>query len=161
MDIATDLAVVLDSYLNDAKAGLTLKPARIVRVPGQEVVWDDCCDGQLHIRVISMDPLVRRPHSAAGIACDVIGFTVALGLGVVRCAATLNDQGQAPSPKQINDDNQQMLLDMSELQSVMLCSPHTYDVLRWQPLGVTGGCHGGEWTFTVRVNANACGVGDG
>ena len=49
-----------------------------------------------------------------------------------------------------------MLRDLAVLQEVVLCHPQTRSILNWTPLGPQGGCHGGEWQFTISVGTCAC-----
>lgn len=149
---------VAQSYLDDAQRFLTKRVGRVVMSPGNLPAWDDCCEGQLYVRVVSVAPVVQSPRPAGSVFCGVLAFQVTLALGVIRCAATMNDQGIPPSAVQVSNDGWQMTQDLADLEQAMLCNDNTHTVIGWQPQGVEGGCHGGEWQFNVRVNTCAdCG----
>jgi hypothetical protein len=159
--MATDfLGPILARYVEAAIPVLDPPVGRVVYVaPGLEVAWDDCCDGQLHARVIQLVPHTSSStRPAAGPPCGVEYWIATIALGVIRCAHSLNDDGSAPTDAEVSSDGQQMLADMAELQQVVLCSPDTWQVLQWLPAGPLGGCHGGEWTFQVKVPTCGCDV---
>lgn len=148
----------LDEFMAKGKAALTTKVGRTAKYPGASVAWDDCCDGQLYVRVVQMDPVKQagtRPVS--GLGCGVIGWTATLAIGVLRCAATVDDRGRAPGTMQLNKETDLMTRDMSELMNMLLCNEWTWDIGSWFPLGPEGACVGGEWTFTVRTGTCDCG----
>lgn len=152
------LGPILYDYVDEAAVGLEPTPGRIIHIaPGQEVAWDDCCDGQLWSRVIQVSPHVTNgTRSAAGPPCGVDYWIATVALGVIRCAYSLNEDGTVPSPAQITSDGQQMLDDMVVLQQVVLCNPNTWEIQGWTPSGPLGGCHGGEWVFTVKFQTCQC-----
>jgi hypothetical protein len=147
---------VLAEYVANAVATLTPAPGRVITYqPGEQVAWDECCDGQLWGRVVLIQPGPIQPKGN-GLPCGIPWFNVVLGLGIIRCVASVSDKGKVPSASAITDDGAQMLLDLATLQEVMLCTGYTTNVLAWTPLGPEGGCAGGEWTFTIRVMACGC-----
>jgi hypothetical protein len=85
-------------------------------------------------------------------------LAVHIGLGVIRCAATVDDQGNAPPPEAVSADATEMLQDMSTLLSVLMCvvpglsKVQQMKLDRWQPQGVEGGCHGGEWGVFLAID---------
>lgn len=138
MTIAETLKAVLDAITLPVS-----KPKRRVLVPGNEVVWDDCCDGQLAMKVISIVP--------KGDPKCITGWDATLGLSLIACVATVNDRGQAPSAAQINADGLRQLTMMEELRDALQEIPETVKpvlrltLLSWLPQGPQGGCAGGEW----------------
>jgi hypothetical protein len=156
--VAVDyLGPILTEYVDQAVAALIPTPGRIVHVaPGAEVAWDDCCDGQVWSRVIQVLTHTTNSRSAAGPPCGVDYWIATIGLGVIRCAHSLNEDGSAPTALEVEGDGFDMLADMANLQEVVLCNPNTWNVVQWLPLGPNGGCHGGEWTFTVQVPTCGC-----
>lgn len=146
----------LQALLDTVTSGLTQRVGRAVIAPGGEVAWDDCCDGQAHVRVINIE--ARYPTERA--MCDVASWGVTLGVGVIRCAAVLDDDGNAPAPHQITADARQMTRDMHEVAQALTCNDFPgLDRMRldtWSPQGPMGGCHGGEWTATATVLACGC-----
>jgi hypothetical protein len=150
------IAPLMEDYAAKALAALTVKPGRVISItPGVQPAWDDCCDGQLYVRLNSVEPNVGNARQTIA-PCGVLSWTVTLGLGIIRCAHTVNDQGKAPAPAQITSDGFDMTRDLAELQEVILCHEDTRSILMWTPQGVDGGCHGGEWLFTSRVSVCAC-----
>lgn len=133
---------VMRDYLAAAQQHLTDSVGRVVLSPGEEPAWDDCCQGQLYVRLRQVQPRNSEP------GCFATAWTYRLAIGVVRCAATVNNQGEPPSARQVTNDAEEMLRDMNQLQQTLLDVGHTSQVEEWQPLGPSGGCHGGEWLFT-------------
>lgn len=130
---------------------------RIVHInPGLQVPWDDCCGGQLAGRVLSIRPIVGENSRGTAVPCGVMFWEAQLAISVVRCVATVNDQGVAPSTSQMDHDGIQMLLDQVVIQEVVRCDPRVRAIDRWAPTVNSGGCGGGEWQFTVRVDTCAC-----
>lgn len=137
-------------------------PGRVVLAPGLMEAWDDCCDGQLYVRLPETFPSVTFPQfdtaqKGANLACAVKMLNLHIGLGVIRCAATLTDEGVAPTAEQVSADGMAMLDDMATLLEVITCKipsikgVEAVKVDRWTPKGVQGGCHGGEWGVHLAV----------
>jgi hypothetical protein len=156
---------MMSAMLSHAASSLSPPVERAVLAPGGAVAWDDCCDGQVWVRLISIGPATGRRTSSftAILPCGVTLWTVEVGIGVLRCAATLDDSGHAPSPAALTADTLQMTQDqanlsmaiqceMTQLQEVEKLSP-----VSWLPLGPDGGCVGGEWRVTVLVDNCRCG----
>ena len=134
---------------------LSTKPGRTIVAPGSTVAWDDCCAGQLWARVITVVPLYKGTMN--GVQCPT-GYDFTLGVGVIRCVATVDDRGRAPSAQQITRDGTAGQRDMREIADV-LQSYRPVDALAgrlgtWTPLGPDGGCAGGEWTYQMRTGAD-------
>lgn len=134
---------------------LTVKPGRTIVAPGASVAWDDCCAGQLWVRVISVAPLYSGTTNS--VKCPT-GYDLTLGVGIIRCVETVDDRGRAPSASRISADGNRGLRDMRELADVLQDYQHR-DALStrlgsWTPAGPDGGCAGGEWTMTLRTGAD-------
>ncbi|UDL16224.1 hypothetical protein SEA_KOZIE_28 [Microbacterium phage Kozie] len=157
--MATDrITPLLDVYADAALAVLDPVPGRVIRYqPGEEVAWDGCCDGQLALRVISID-LASPQANGQGLVCGGNWWNVRVGLSLIRCVGVVNDKGAPPTAARINADGSQMLADIAALQEVVMCAGYTAAAPApvWQPLGPQGGCAGGEWQFTVRTSVCAC-----
>jgi hypothetical protein len=158
--MATDaLGPALMLFLASAEAALDTPVGRAALYPGAEVAWDDCCDGQLWIRVINQLPN-SGVRNASGQPCGVATWTVTLGLGVLRCAASIDDQGRAPAAADLTANTLAMLADQAALSEAIQCAitpaVEKLVVLRWDPIGPSGGCVGGEWQFTVTLMNCAC-----
>lgn len=137
-----------------AGAAVSPRPGRVVQIaPGRAVAWDDCCSGQVWARLVALQPAAAQPARRPGLEpCAVPTFILTVELGIVRCAATVDDRGNAPSPRQITADGQQGINDMAALLGVLRCTPGLRSLERWNPDGPDGGCHGGYWTATLEVH---------
>lgn len=154
-DFAKQIKVTLAAIAQRSSTDLSPAPGRTVLLaPGALVAHDDCCDGQVWARLVNLGPMpsndpARRPGMNP---CAVPEFMLTAELGIVRCAATVNDQGRAPSPRQITADGEQSINDMSALLGVLRCTDNLRSLISWTPTGPEGGCHGGYWTFTMRAS---------
>lgn len=154
----TELWLVLTELQQRATAALSPTPGRSQVVPGMEVAWDDCC-GQLSVRVLTVTPRYGKVN-ASGAFCAVYDWTVQLGVGIVRCVSTVDDRGNAPTAAKLTAEAAQMVADMAAIQNALLCTDLgavTDAVVQvqlgeWTPSGPNGGCAGGEWAVTLRMN---------
>lgn len=133
-------------------------PGRVVEMyPGERVAWDDCCPGQLSVRLIDMSPhFDPRAQSIKKGPCSVVYWAVQLEVKVLRCAAVPGNNMTAPSPEQIDADGWQGLNDMQNLLNTIQGFDWVKSIGSWQPQGPEGGCHGGFWTLTTWVDAVPC-----
>lgn len=152
-----------------ACASTSLEPPvdRAVLAPGGSVSWDACECGQVWVRLIGLVPSASsQVRSSAFLPCGVTIWVVTLGVGVLRCAAVLDESGNAPSPAALSADTLQETADLAALSAAIQCcmtaSPHVehLSMLRWSPLGPDGGCLGGEFQFNVLMDNCLC-VPDG
>lgn len=155
--MAVDLLTpIMFSILNSVTDQLEDNPpGRVILSPGAAVTHDDCCEGQVWVRVQRIEPMVGRTAGTAN-PCGVLGWVAVLGVGIVRCAAVLDDQGNAPSPEAVTADTVEMNEDSAALAQGILCSGHARTIDQWLPSGPMGGCVGGEWTCTVRYDVCRC-----
>lgn len=126
--------------------------------PGAEVAWDDCCSddgdggGQLWVRVVNINPSLPFPRTDNEQKCGVTFVAATLGVGTVRCAHTLDDQGNPPTGDQMTGDTNRLMDDMEDIFSGIVDNYEWHHkVGAYQPVGPDGGCAGGEWLVTVRV----------
>lgn len=151
---------VLADYIARTDAALELedrKPGRVVRNgPGQRLPWDECCEGQLWGQVVNILPITGDRPIINGAPCGVLAWQVTLSINIIRCIAVVDDTGAPPTPEEIENDGQVVLDDLATIQQVILCNPLTRSIVSWQPLASQGGCAGGAWTFTVRIDACPC-----
>ena len=123
--------------------------------PGAQVAWDNCCEdggggGQLWVRAVNVLPGWPRQDNEQ--KCGIRLATAVLAVGVIRCAHTLDDQGNSPTPAEMTSDTTRIMEDMEDMLSgVMENYEWTYTMGQWTPLGPDGGCAGGEWIVNVRV----------
>lgn len=173
--MAADLTPTLQGILSAAASALNeagREPGRIELTPGNLPAWDDCCDGQLYLRVVEVYPTAGKnspfpqldaaQSGAAGSVCSIHALAVHIGLGIIRCAATLDQDGNSPTSAAVTADAVLMLADMAALLDVLVCTvPSIRGVMalkmdRWIPQGVDGGCAGGEWGAYFAVNPCLC-----
>lgn len=133
-------------------------PGRIYLSPGDTVAWDDCCNGQLWVRLLPVTAPrdSSNPRRGPGGVCGPHMWSVRLGIGVLRCAAVVDDRGRAPAPSALTDDTLGMVEDMEILQHALqnLDLPRaalSVTLTEWTPLGPSGQCVGGEWILALSV----------
>lgn len=166
-----DLTPLLNGVLSAAASALEEQgrpTGRVERTPGLLPAWDDCCAGQLYLRVIEVFPTAPFPQfdaaqkGAAGSVCAIHMLAVRIGLGIIRCAAVLDDKGRPPTPARVQADADEMMDDMATLLDVLVCTVAkmpgvlAFKMDRWQPQGVDGSCHGGEWGAYLAVDPCLC-----
>lgn len=168
--MAVDLKPILNGVLSAASSAFEeagTAPGRVELTPGNLPAWDDCCEGQLYLRVIEVFPSLPFPQfdvdqKGAGGACAIKLLDVHIGLGIIRCAHSIDDDNNAPTPEEVTSDGFEMLDDMSTLLEVVVCQLEGIRGImkikldRWTPQGVNGGCHGGEWGVHLAVDPCLC-----
>lgn len=150
------LAPIVAQVLALAETHLTVPVGRATVMPGNTVVQDDCCDGQLWVRVVSIVGVSGLSQPASQ-PCTRL-YQVRLGIGVDRCAHTVNDQGIPPTPGEMTADAFQTYQDQADLVEAWVCSIFPYlmnlnsagaaKMEDWLPRPVDGGCVGGELDIT-------------
>lgn len=154
------LETVLSKY--DAEA------CRTFIAPGGPPSWDVCCDcetgdGQAWVQIASVTPTDDFPIPQSGpMRCPPSGFAALLNIGILRCAAVLDDQGRAPSSERLTADAAKVQRDRAIVAETLRCcylddaDPGTYVIGSWTPLGPQGGCVGGQTSLTAAVPACRC-----
>ena len=142
------LPAVLSEVLGTVAESVSPEPGRAVLVPGVEAAWDDCCAGQVAVRIVSLTPVYRGRRGASDL-CDLVHWNVTLGVGIVRCIAVVDDHGRAPSAERITADAEQMVADMLAIKNALLYTKFSHvqqlTLGQWVPQGAEGACAGGEW----------------
>lgn len=145
--------VIYQHILDHVYSSLTNKPGRVLVASGFETAWDDCCDGQLSIRVSSVTPRYTG-NSACPVTVDLV-----LSVELVRCVHSVSDRGRAPSAEELTLDGMAGIQDMIEVANALQCWEPPDDrpsgVIRstlgeYRPIGPQGGCAGGSWMLNVR-----------
>ena len=129
--------------LRGARDALTIPVDRVYIAPGDEVAWDPSCEGQLYVRIVTST--ANRPEHCDG------PKTVIYGLGVVRCVATVDDQGVPPSPNRMTQDALVLQTDRRDLECFLTDAVKTTGIMEWSAMGPEGGAALGEWNFGVVV----------
>ena len=146
------LLQIMEFLLAEAVGELNPAPARAVIAPGALVAWDDCCDGYAWARLVTVTA-PTTPVQSQGPTLWIIQ----VALGVLRCAASLDDSGNTPTAAQVTADGVQGLADMEALARAFRCSGLQPLMMgSWTPTGPAGACFGGEWTATLRVPVECC-----
>lgn len=165
-----DLRPILHSILSASASAFEeagTPPGRVELTPGRLPAWDDCCAGQLYLRVREVFPTGPFPsfdatQKGVNSQCAIKMVGVSFAVGMMRCAAILDDNGNAPSPADVSADGDEMLDDMSIILNTLVCvAPTLPGVLslkmdRWMPQGTEGMCHGGEWGAMIAVDPCLC-----
>lgn len=121
---------------------LSTKPKLRMLTPGLLPAWDDCCSGQLTVRMVNILPTYSK-----GTCPSIIRVT--FGISLIRCVHTMNDDGSAPLPKYVNSDGEMTMDDAHEVYCALSAwkpnGVYQWKLLQWTPEGAEGGCAGGEW----------------
>lgn len=130
--------------------------------PGLIVPSDDCCDGQLSVRVIERFPSRTFPAiDSTSSNCNPMFWAVQLGVSVLRCAHTVDDQGNFPTAEQMTADALAISRDMALLETAIRCcwvpvGTEKKMLQQWTPLETEGGCMGGEWRVYFAEASCSC-----
>lgn len=138
--------------------------------PGTTAPWDACgsttdgAEGQAWVAVPRIYPVAPFPTEDAGAQrCHPVEYAANITAGVLRCAATVDDEGRAPAPADVSTDAAKVTRDAAIILEALLCcyldddaDPGTFRLGDWTPLGPDGGCVGGQWTATIRIPACPC-----
>lgn len=161
---AEELLSCLEEYLAEYSA----EACRTFIAPGNPPAWDFCCDcgrgdGQAWVQVANVFPTDNFPAQQTGaMRCPPSGLGVTFNVGVLRCAAVVDDNGRPPSSARLIADAKKVHRDRAIVSEAIRCcfladaDPGTYVIGEWTPLGPQGGCVGGQTGLTLAVNACRC-----
>lgn len=156
--MADKIGPALAELLDLVAPALDPMPARRFVAAGTEVAWDECCEGQLWARVVEMvrpeQASLARPKlgSRPGEPCGDV-FTIRVGIGVIRCAATFDSNGKPPKADTLSTEAFQVYVDQAAISQALQALGKAGLVQdRWEPLGPDGGCVGGEWTIIMNMS---------
>lgn len=130
--------------------------------PASPAGLDYCCPhddqstgGHAYIRIVRMHMSTAFPQQSLD-PTPCRQPAALMEVGVLRCAQTLNEAGDAPPPESITGLAQLVVGDMSVMYSVL--AGHTPDYAlhplsldTYTPIEVEGGCAGGVWQFWADV----------
>jgi len=121
------------------------------------VAWDRCCDGgQLWVGVERVFAYDRFPAPATVVNC-MPPLAADLVVGILRCAPTVNDQGEAPSCDALSASAAQVYEDAYAVVNGVLCclvpthKERLFVMGAQRPVGPAGGCVGTELRLTVAL----------
>lgn len=127
--------------------------------------WDDCCDcgdgeGQAWVALQSIAP----GQNGASVTPCGFEYIATVQVGVLRCAATLDDAGNAPSAETLTAEALSVWRDAALVRESVLCcfedlhpDRGDYEMGSWAPFQPQGGCTGGAQTLTIRFTDCRCG----
>lgn len=161
--ILQTLRDILDLLTAPGACQIHPEPCRTVLSPGLDIAWDSCgdsCgengrDGQLWANITTMEAVTE-----GGGTCERITWTA--DVGIVRCAATLQEDGSPPAPAAEEHDAWQQAADADMIRYAIRCCPTRRETMQdlqlvnWTALGPSGGCVGGAWTISG-VLEDCCG----
>lgn len=136
--------------------------------PGTPPPWDVCCDcgtgdGMAWVQIASVNPTDDFPTAATGaMRCTPGEQSVSYNIVVLRCAATVDDQGRPPSSERLIADARKVQRDRAIISEAIRCcfledaDPGTYVIGSWTPLGPNGGCVGGSTTLSLAAPFCRC-----
>lgn len=122
------------------------------------VAWDQCCaTGQLWVGVDRLYAYDRFPTPATGIMTCAPPLAVDITIGILRCAPTLDEQGNAPTAEKLTLSAAQVQEDQYAITNGVICCLSEHSRLQpWvlggqRPLGPQGACVGSELKVIVAL----------
>jgi hypothetical protein len=142
--------------------------------PGAVAPWDACgmseggAEGQAWVAVERMYPVRDFPTPHTPARPEAVEYAADIVVGVLRCAATVDDEGRPPPVEAVMADSVAQTRDAGILRDVLLCcfvpavgaSVGEFVLGSWEPLGPLGGCVGGQWRATIQVPGCPCPTGE-
>lgn len=126
------------------------------------IVWDECCEGYLFLRVIQTNVTnpFPQPSETPTTCVRILGTQVEIG--ILRCAPMMDDNGNPPSDAVQSAFAYEMIVDKSILYNVLVnhnpdWAAYPLVIGSWNPLDIEGGCGGGTWSFWIDVTLCDCG----
>lgn len=155
--LLSELATALTT--DGGACALSPIPKRVIQLyPGAMVAWDNCCDGQLSFQLRSLTPKYRDANGRISMRslCAVDWWIAVIEVQIVRCTPSVSSAGAPPTPAAIQSSGTQIIDDMQALLAAFTANTMVYEVGPWTPKGPEGGCVGGSWTFSARLDAAPC-----
>lgn len=164
-DLANLMLQAVCVALND-DAGAQPCPPRSGVLVG-DVAWDDCCNGQLWVRVTRVFQSSTFPQE--DISAQPCGgpYAAQFELGLLRCAPTITENG-APSVEALEASAQMTYYEAELLRRTVACSLTDWrksyldpvfkavtngEVIDVSFIGAEGGCIGSQVTFVVGLDS--------
>lgn len=130
--------------------------------------WDICCvagraEGQAWVQLSGTDPTNDFPRQTGPQRLGFGEWAVSVTLGIIRCAAVVDEQGNPPSVDALMANAEKVNRDRMLLQMAIECCflPELdveggYIIGGWRPLGPNGGCVGGQQTLQFVSEVCGC-----
>ena len=124
------------------RVGLVPRPVATADACGQ--TCDGTADGQLWASLASTQTEDNE---------QCLNHKATVHIGVWRCAAVVDDNGQPPEAAAVAADAVQQALDADAIYAVLASDDfkHAFDLVGWTPSEPEGACVGGYWTYTFSV----------
>lgn len=157
------LGPILNKLLDALAASMQqcgVNPCRLFLSTDVAVPWDVCCEcsdgvGQAWVNVSTIQPLANNTQQ--GTRCAPT-FEATVKVGILRCALTQDDAGNAPDPMDLTEQALAILQDRVLIQTAIFqiwsytIEPDDWTIGEWIGLGPQGGCVGGQVSLTIRFN---------
>lgn len=142
-------------------------PARCCVVAGNAVALDDCCDGTAWVRFeqiegSDLDAFPGPSNLQSTGSCGQTIAAITVGIGVMRCASTMDEDGNAPDCAALEHEALIMASDIDALfKTAHCCADEAQGVIlssigQYSPQGPQGGCVGGELQIVFGIELCPC-----
>lgn len=147
------LGPVLETLLADVVDALATAcaPVGVSTIELGEVPFDWCCQGHAFIRAPRIHPTNPFPQQAFRNGNCELPTAVMVEVGVLRCAPTLQANGDSPDPEDVTAVSLQVYDDAAILYEVLTGfeigggARASTVIDSWEPYDTQGGCAGGRW----------------
>jgi hypothetical protein len=153
--LVVDLASCVCAELDKASLPATCFCGVIPGDVSYDYCGNDCAEGVCggmawvspKLLIPSQQLATSQGIGVASRRCQFPDLTLAVEVGIVRCAPMPDGDGSPPSLADYLDAAQLQLADMAALERALLCCQKDPPVLdAWNSVGPDGGCLGGVWT---------------
>lgn len=167
-DLIVPLAKGLLACINTGLVKYGVPACRSFMAPAGPPPADECsncgeAEGQAWVQIAQIGPTENFPNLATGPArTKPSEWAVQLNVGILRCAATVDDAGNPPSAAALTADFDKVQRDRAIVAEQVLCcfladaEPGTWTLGVWTPLGPSGGCMGGVTQLTIAAAVCRC-----
>lgn len=157
-----NLLLALDNAFDTC--GRPVCRAFLTAAQAQYVPYDTCClcstgEGQAWVAVGRVTPMNQ---SQQGVVPCITNFAATIQIGVARCAAVVDSQGNAPDPDIIGTQALAALVDRKTMYSAIYdwmttqnIDIHDVTIGDWVP-SVQGGCQVGVIELTFMFTGSCC-----
>lgn len=129
-------------------------PSRVIAVvPGAQTAWDDCCEGQLTCRLVSMNPVLNEGGRQS--QCGIKYWAAVGEVQLLRCSQALNEDGTAPSPLIVAAEGSSSMRDTDSILKGIAQQSWISSMELWTPEGPNGGCRGVQVQFNFALDQPA------
>jgi hypothetical protein len=164
MVISCELSRQLTTLLDTAVVAVSGcgVPVNLYGIVHGDVVWDDCCEGYLFVRVVRTNVVDTFPQPTQVPTDCVLKLATLVELGILRCAPMMDSNGNPPSVEAQTEFALDMIRDKSIIFNLIKnynpdCANYPAVIDSWNPLPISGGCGGGAWQFFINVVLCQCG----